>query len=71
MRISDPTNYERRHFLWRAVRRNPGISKGAILAADRKHRLPHLSDFLARGFVREENGRLYPKAAHALPPFRP
>ncbi len=67
MKISDPTIYDHRHFLWAAIRRNPGISQGAILAVDRKQRLPHLSDFLSRGFVENRQGRLYPKAA--LPPF--
>jgi hypothetical protein len=69
MRITDPTIYDHRHFLWQAIRRNPGIHKSAILAIDRKNRLPHLADFLAQGFIREDNGRLYPKAAHALPPL--
>lgn len=68
---TDPTVYEYRHFLWQSIRRNPGIAKGAILAFDRKKRLPHLSDFLARGFIREEKGRLYPRADRALPPYRP
>lgn len=70
-KITDPTVYDHRHFLWRAIRRNPGISKEAILSFDRKKRVAHLSDFLAKGFIREERGRLYPRAADALPPYRP